>query len=423
MYPPALDELSRARAAGPESPPSPRASCLGWTSLGRRGAVIVLGSLPLCVLLAGCGDADGGPGSGGEGAMEAAPIEIDHVLASTPENLSWGWFPTEKEPALTIASDETVRIHTLTHAGATQDEDPISYMAGLGVPGEEVLDDAIAFWEDRDGRPREGRSGHLITGPIHVAGAEPGDVLEVQILDIDTRVPWGINSTSARGGVFSTSYPGYREGDPALDIPSGTRHLIRTGLSGDREVAFFSSDIEVPLAPFMGIMAVAPDPVLGEPGVTVPGVQSSRPPGAFGGNLDVKDLVAGTTLYLPVFQPGALFYVGDPHGVQGDGEVSGTAIEQSLSGTFRFVVHEDRTLSLPMAETDTHYLLMGIDVDLDRAVRDATWEVVRFLTEEKGLAPAEALSLASIAVDFRVSEVVDLTQVVTGHVPKEVFLP
>ncbi len=198
--------------------------------------------------------------------------------------------------------------------------------------------------------------------------------------------------------------------------------MIRTGEVDGREVAFFSPDIQVPPAPFMGIVAVAPDPVVGEPGVSVPGVKSSRPPGAFGGNLDVEDLTAGTTVYLPVFHPGALFYVGDPHGAQGDGEVSGTAIEQSLTATFRFVVHKDVSISGPRAENDTHYLIMGIDLDLDRATRHATWEVVDFLVTEKGLSPAKALSLASIAVDFRVSEVVDLTQVVTGFIPKSIFL-
>ena len=210
--------------------------------------------------------------------------------------------------------------------------------------------------------------------------------------------------------------------DPPLDIPPGTRHVIRTDIVDGREVALFSPDIQVPLAPFMGIMAVAPDPVVGEPGVTVPGVQSSRPPGAFGGNMDVKDLKAGTTLYLPVFHPGALFYTGDPHGAQGDGEVSGTAIEQSLAGVFRFVLHKGVEISGPRAETDTHYMIMGIDLDLDRATRHATWEVVDFLVKEEGLTPAESLSLASIAVDFRVSEVVDFTQVVTGYIPKDVFL-
>ncbi len=348
--------------------------------------------------------------------------EADHFVPSTPENVVWGWFPIDKEPVLRVRPGETVRINTLTHAGATQNEEPVAYLTGLGLPRDEILQDVLDFWASREGRPREGRSGHVITGPVYVEGAEPGDVLEIEILSVETRVPWGINNTSARGGVFSTDYPGARSGDPALDIPPGTRHVIRTGNVGEREVAFVADGIQVPLAPFMGILAVAPDPVVGQPGVSVPGVQGSRPPGAFGGNLDVKDLAAGTTLYLPVFHEGALFYTGDPHGAQGDGEVSGTAIEQSLSGVFRFAVRKDRSLSAPRAENDRYHMIMGIDTDLDRAVRHAAWEVVNFLGEEKGLAPAAALSLASIAVDFRVSEAVDLTQVVTGYVPKDVFV-
>ena len=357
-----------------------------------------------------------------DGAAARQAVEADHFVPSTPENVSWGWYPTDKEPVLRMRSGETVRVNTLTHVGAGQSEEPVAYLTGIGIPREEILQDVLDFWASREGRPREGRSGHVITGPVHVEGAEPGDVLEIEILSVETRVPWGVNNTSARGGVFSTSYPGFAEDDPALDIPQGTRHVIRTGDVDGVEVAFLSDDIQVPLAPFMGILAVAPDPAVGQPGVTVPGVQGSRPPGAFGGNLDVKDLKAGTTVYLPVFHPGALFYVGDPHGAQGDGEVSGTAIEQSLTGTFRLVVHKDRSIAGPMAENDEHYILMGIDLDLDRAVRHATWAVVDFLVEEKGLSPAEALSLASIAVDFRVSEVVDLTQVVSGFIPKSVFL-
>ena len=355
-------------------------------------------------------------------AAQDEPLEAGHYVPSRPENLSWGWYPIDKEPVLTVRSGQTVRIDTLTHAGTTQNENPVTYLAELGVPREEILEDVLEFWASRDERPREGRSGHVITGPIYIEGAEPGDMLEVQILDIETRVPWGINNTSATGGVFSSSYPGVRADDPLLDIPQRTRHVIRTGEVDGREVAFVAENIRVPLAPFMGILAVAPDPVVGEPGVTLPGVQGSRPPGAFGGNLDVKDLKAGTTVYLPVFHPGALFYTGDPHGAQGDGEVSGTAIEQSLSGVFRFIVHKGVSLAGPRAETDTHYLLMGIDLDLDRATRHATWEVVDFLVKEKGLTPDKALSLASIAVDFRVSEVVDLTQVVTGYIPKSIFL-
>jgi acetamidase/formamidase len=348
-------------------------------------------------------------------------MEADHYVPSTPENVSWGWYPLDKEPVLRIRSGETVRINTLTHVGATQDDDPVAYLSGLGIERDQIPQDLVDFWATREDRPREGRSAHVITGPIHIEGAERGDMLEIQILDIQTRVDWGANNTSPRGGVFARDYPGFREGDPELDMEPA-RHVIRTGEVDGQAVAFFADDIRIPLAPFMGVMAVAPDPAVGEPGVREPGVQSSRPPGPFGGNLDVKDLTAGTTLYLPVFQPGALFYVGDPHSAQGDGEVSGTAIEQSLVGTFRFVVHDGVTISGPRAESETHHMIMGIDLDLDRATRQAVWETVEFLVEEKGLTPDRALSLASIAVDYRVSEVVDLTQVVTGFIPKSVFL-
>ena len=369
------------------------------------------------LVLTACTASDGGPSN-----ANGATIEADHFVPSTPENVAWGWFPIDKEPVLRIQSGETVRINTITHAGATQRVEPVEYLAQYDVGPEDIHQDVLDFWASRDGRAREGRSGHVITGPIYVEGAEPGDMLEIQILSLETRSNWGINNTSSGGGVFSSGYPGFEEGMPVLDIEPGTRHVIRTGMSNGREVAFFTPSIEVPLEPFMGIMAVAPDPVVGQPGVTVPGVQSSRPPGPFGGNMDVKDLKAGTTLYLPVFHEGALFYTGDGHSAQGDGEVSGTAIEQSLAGVFRFIVHKDVDISWPRAETDTHYMIMGIDLDLDRATRHAVYEVVNFLMEEKELNPAKALSLASIAVDFRVSEVVDLTQVITGYIPKAIFL-
>lgn len=354
-------------------------------------------------------------------AQTSSAIDTDHFVPSQPQNLSWGWFPLDKEPVLTIQSGETVSIDTLTHEGGTQRQEPVQFLSELGVPREEMLQDMLDFWASRANRPREGRSGHIITGPIYIAGAEPGDTLEIQILDVQPRVPWGVNNTGPTSGVFSTRYPGYREDDQPLDIPR-EKHLIRTEMMNGRNVAVLAPNIQVPLAPFMGIMAVAPNPIVGQPGVTVAGVQGSTPPGPFGGNLDVKDLKAGTTLYLPVFHSGALFYAGDPHAAQGDGEVSGTAIEQSMNGAFRFIVHKGKTITNPRAETETHFLLMGIDLDLDRAMRQAVREVVDFLVAEKDLSPAKALSLASIAVDFRVGEVVDQTQVVVGYIPKEIFV-
>ena len=192
-------------------------------------------------------------------------------------------------------------------------------------------------------------------------------------------------------------------------------------MANGREVAFFSDKIQVPLTPFMGIMAVAPGETKpGDIGVTPEGIQTSGPPGPYGGNLDFKALTVGTSLYLPVFRAGALFYTGDPHGAQGDGEVSGNALEQSLTGVFRFVLHKGMKIEAPRVETPTHYILMGIDRDLNRAMRKATLEMVDFLVKEKADA-TKAFSLASIGVDFHIAEAVDDTQVVAGKIAKSLF--
>jgi len=321
-----------------------------------------------------------------------------------------------------VASGSVVRIDTLSHRGSTQEQDPVTFLGSYGVKPDEVLQDVRDLWASRSGRPQSERGGHVLTGPVYVEGAASGDTLVVEILEVTTRVPYGINATGSTSGVFAPTYAGGK-GDPAPEIPPGTIHLIRTGEAKGRQVAFFSDRIQVPMGPFMGTMAVAPaNPMIGEPGVRAAGVQSSGPPGPYGGNMDFKELKAGSTLYLPVFHPGALFYVGDPHGVQGDGEVSGNALEQSLTGVFRFRLLKGTTISGPRAENATHYFLMGIDLDLDQAMRKATLATVDFLVKEKGLTPAKALSLSSIAIDFHIAEVVDGTQVVVGKIPKSLFL-
>jgi acetamidase/formamidase len=354
----------------------------------------------------------------------AQETEADVYVPSRPQNLTWGAFPIDKAPVATVKSGQTVRIDTLSHAGSTQDEPPAEFLAGYGVKRDEILQDVLDFWAARSTlRQPGGGGGHVLTGPIYVDGAEPGDTLEVQILTLRTRVPYGMNSTGPTGGVFRESYPGFKEGDAPLEIPEGTRHLIRTGTIDGRDVAFFSDAIQVPMNPFMGIMAIAPRyPVMGDVGVRAPGLQGSGPPGEYGGNMDFRALTVGTSLYLPVFHSGARFYVGDPHGAQGDGEVSGNALEQSLTGVFRFVVHKGKAITAPRAENATHYIVMGIDVDLDRSMRLAVAEAVKFLVKEKGLTPAKALSLCSVGVDFHVAEAVDGRQVVAGKIAKAMFL-
>jgi len=361
------------------------------------------------------------------GTAAAQVTPADQHVPARPENLSWGWIPTDKPPVLTVESGATVRIDTISHHGSTQADEPVEFLGRYGVKPDEVLEDVRDFWASKPGRPREGQTGaHVLTGPIAIQGAEPGDVLEVQILEVSARVPYGFNTANARSGALSDDYPGAMPGDRGADIPPDSRHLIRTAISNGREVALLAEGVQVPLAPFMGIMAVAPEaPTVGQPGVTVAGVQSSRPPGPYGGNLDIKSLRAGAKLYLPVFQPGALFYAGDPHGVQGDGEVSGTALEQSATGVFRFVLHKNQAavpaLRSPRAETATHFIAIGIDVDLDRAMRKAVLEAVDFIVATQGLTPGEAYVLASLAVDFTVAEAVNETQVVAAYIAKDLF--
>jgi len=355
----------------------------------------------------------------------AGPAAAPSVhVRSTPENVVLGVFPIDRAPVAKVASGAVVRIDTLSQRGTTQQEDPVMFLGKFGVKPDEVLQDVKDLWAARQGTPasERGGGGHILTGPIYIEGAEPGDMLAVEMIELTTRVPYGINSTSSTSGVFSASYPGAQgEPIPVMEIPN-TNHLIRTGVESGSAVAFFADNIRVPMHPFFGTMAVAPEhPTIGQPGVRVEGLQTSGPPGAYGGNMDFRDLKAGSTLYLPIFHRGALFYVGDPHGTQGDGEVSGNAIEQSLTGVFRFTVVKGKTLRGPRAEDATHYYVMGIDLDLDRAMRKSVSETIDFLVKEKGLTPAKALSLCSIAIDFRIAEVVDTTQVVVGSIPKALF--
>jgi acetamidase/formamidase len=339
---------------------------------------------------------------------------------------------------MTIRSGDTVRIDGISQTGVTNaNVSPVDFYGAFGVRPDEVLQDVMDFWASLPNRTRFGP--HICTGPLYIDGAEPGDTIEMQILDVYQRVNYGVNNTSPTGGVLGTSYPGWREGDPPLDIPpvppgapAGVfpdvrQHLYRTARVKGRDVALFSDDIQVPLRPFFGVMAVAPPTgqFIGSTPTSPPpvtGVQSSTQPWNYGGNMDSHVIRAGATIHFPVFQKGAQMYFGDTHSVQGDGEVSGTAIEHSLAGVFRFVLHKNTGLEWPRVENDDYYILMGMDWDLDRAMRNATMEVIKFLTEEKGLTEAKAFSLASIGIDFVASEVVDQTQLVSAFIPKSYFL-
>jgi acetamidase/formamidase len=338
-----------------------------------------------------------GLGALGHQAARAKKTDFDYFAPSTSQTVWRGFYAKDAPPLLTVPSGAIVRIDTVSHQGLGQlpsgAPDPVTQAAASGIPADQVLPDAIDIYYNLDyaNRTKPGGS-HVLTGPIYIEGAEPGDTLEARILKIEARTPWG----RAPGGKVV-----YIEDNKGL----------------------FAPGIEIPLKPFQGIMATAPsdDYVSPIPEVAAAGFAGTRPPGPYGGNMDTNDLGEGTSLYLPVFRPGAQFFTGDPHQVQGNGEVAGSALEQSNTVTFQFILHKGGGLTGPRAETPTHYILMGIDVDLDVAMRAALRDALDFMQAEKGFTPAEAMSFASLAVDMNIAEVVDFTQLVMARVPKRFF--
>ena len=331
--------------------------------------------------------------------MTSAMSLCDATLRSTPETVSWGWIAADRAPVLRVKSGQTVRIDTVSHQGLNTPRDPVAFFGAAGVAPGEVLKDASEIYR---AVRREDRAGpHILTGPIHVEGAQPGDMLEVRVLDVAIRVPYGVNATGPGSGAV-----------PDL-LTKAEQKIIHLDLK--RNVALFARDVEVPLAPFMGIVAVAPPPRLKR--------VSTKPPGAFGGNIDFKHLVAGSTLYLPVFNEGALFYTGDGHACQGDGEVDGTAIEISLTPTLQLIVHKGagKSMNWPRAEDAANCYSMGMGPTLDEALKNAIREAVDFLKGRAGLSTAEAYALCSLAVDFRIGEAVNNVQLVYGVIPKRLF--
>jgi acetamidase/formamidase len=328
-----------------------------------------------------------------------APSKPDVMLGSRPETVIWGYFSARVAPALRIKSGTTVRIDTMSHQGLLTRDDPVTFFGAAGIRPDEVLQDAKDIYA-KVPHPK-GLGVHVLTGPIWIEGAAPGDMLEVRVVDLEFRVPYGVNNTGPGSGVLPT----------LVDKP--TPRIIRTDLQ--RKVALLPGGIELPLSPFLGIMGVAPPPDLI--------IVSSGPPGRWGGNLDLRVLGVGATLYLPVFNDGALFYTGDPHGVQGDGEVDGGALEQSLTATLQFVLHKGAGSAMrgPRAEDAANYYALGLDLDLNTAMKTAVRETVELLQEKAGVTAAEAYAIASMGIDFKVAEAVDSVQLIYGTVPKRFF--
>jgi acetamidase/formamidase len=326
----------------------------------------------------------------------AGPISGDVYLRAEPGDVSWGLLPNATaRPVLTIRSGTAVCVDTISHEGILEDQgrDPRAFF------GVEVLADTAAVARDGVHDPLTGGP-HVVTGPILVEGARPGDVLEVEVLELRRRAPYGVISNRHGKGALPGEYP--VDVSPVCTIATvddAGRGVIAVG--DGREIRF-------PLREFLGIMGVA--------AATKQPVHSV-PPGAYGGNLDVGPLGVGARLYLPVQVPGALFYAGDPHFAMGDGEVALTAFEAPLRATLRLTLHADTAtrklaaaLALPYAETATEHLLLGLDRDLDEAVKQATRGALAFLADRYRLPAPIALAYLSAAADLHISQVVDIVK-------------
>jgi acetamidase/formamidase len=266
-----------------------------------------------------------------------------------------------------------------------------------GVPEEKIQPSLRAVVDEVTGE-RKGPGGHILTGPIYVEGAQPGDVLEVNVLSIDLALDYGYNGCN-----------GFLPDNCDKSLPAKLIHLDRKKMTAE-----FLPGIVIPLRPFFGSMGVAPAADAGR--------VSSNPPGRHAGNLDNRELVAGSTLYIPVFVPGALFEIGDGHAAQGDGEVDQTAIETSLRGRLRLTVRKDMKVAWPRAETPTDYISMATDPDLTVATRGAIQEMIDFLVAEKHLTQHQAYQLVSIAGNVAVTQLVDKpNHGVHVRLPKSIF--
>ena len=310
-----------------------------------------------------------------------------HKLEASPTTVAYGYYSPTATPALRVASGDVVEVTTML----TNTPDRLEK---AGVPPNDVepeLREIVANVTDK------GPGGHILTGPIYVVGADSGDVLEVRILEITPKLKYGYNGCA-----------GFLRAN--CDQGAGTKIIP---IDAKTMTAEFAPGIVIPLKPFFGSMGVAPAMSIGR--------ISSNPPSTHAGNLDNKELVVGTTLYIPVHVAGALFEVGDGHLAQGDGEVDQTAIETSLRGKLQFIVRKDMKLAWPQAETPTHWITMGADTSLTQATKVAVQEMVDYLAASRGLSKTDAYRLASIAADLRITQLVDGNVGVHMMVPKSIF--
>jgi acetamidase/formamidase len=309
-------------------------------------------------------------------------------LKATPKTIVWGYYAASAKPVLTVHSGDTVRIETVS-GNPTR-------LEAAGAQANQIPEALRTIYKEVTDR---GPGGHLLTGPVFIEGAEAGDVLEVRILKLELTAPFAYNSFRPGSGFLPD------------DFPSAKTKIIP--LDRKRMVASFASGIELPLHPFFGSMGVAPPEANGK--------INSAPPWIHAGNMDNRELGEGAILYIPVHTKGALFEVGDGHAGQGNGEVDITALETQLTGTFQFIVRKDMHLKWPRAETADYYITMGFHEDLTEATKLAVRETIDFLSTEKHMSREDAYMLASVGVDFAITQLVDGNKGVHGMISKKIF--
>ena len=355
-------------------------------------------------------------------------------VPSTPETVIWGALPNrDAQPIFSVASGAVVTFDTVSHEGILEDQgrDPVRYFAQHGVSPDQVLDDARAISASNLTHDYAADGPHVVTGPIAIEGAMPGDVLKIEILALLPRVPYGVISSRHGKGALPGEFPENAGPQPGASTAQMELYNNVSVFTEIKDVAGVPSailhdrngeEIVFAIDPFMGIMGGAPDT-----SETV----NSIPPAEYGGNLDINELGVGAILYLPVQVPGALFYTGDPHYAQGDGEVALTALEAPLRATFRLTLLAEGDPAIPggspftqpFGETEDFWIPIGLAPDLDEAMKQAVREGIDFLSNSLGVDRAIAYAYMSAATDFEVSQVVDRTKGVHGLIRKSDFAP
>lgn len=345
--------------------------------------------------------------------------------------IHWGRLHTAaSRPAVTVPSGSLVTFDVVSHEGILEDQgrDPLRFFGQRGIPRDQILDDAIAVARSSIPHSLTGDGPHVISPPVAVQGANRGDILRIDVIALEPRVPYGVTSMRHGRGALPAVFPPGPPAEPNADPAHPERyHDTSIVLTLRRENGAWVNvlhargrDIRIPFRPFLGTMGVAAD------SATPP---HSTPPAYYGGNLDLRHLVAGSTLYLPVLVPGALFYVADSHFSQGNGEVDATAIEASSRATVRLTRIPAGTitaplgghLSSPFAESRDYWIAIGLSPDLNVALQNAVQQGIDFLVTRFGISPRDAYAYESTDVDFDVTEFVDITRGVHGLIPKRAF--